>query len=75
MGVIKFLAVVPFLGILIGVPMFNRVEPLVLGMPLLLAWVVLWIVLTAAIMGIIYMFDPANREPPDRPADRMEDRS
>lgn len=56
-----FLAVLPFVGILIGVPFVNRVEPLVLGMPLVLAWIVMWIVLSAVIMGIIYWLDPANR--------------
>jgi hypothetical protein len=58
---VKYLAVLPFLGILVGVPFFNQVEPLVLGMPLILAWIVLWIVLTAAIMGLVYLCDPANR--------------
>jgi hypothetical protein len=62
MNVVKYLAVLPFLGILAGVPLLNRVEPLVLGMPLVLAWIVLWIVLTAAIMAIIYCCDPANRD-------------
>ena len=62
MAFVKWLAVLPFLGILVGVPLLNRVEPLVLGMPLILAWIVLWIVLTAGIMGIIYLCDPANRE-------------
>jgi hypothetical protein len=59
---IRALAVLPFLGILGGVPWLNRVEPLVFGMPLLLAWIVLWILLTAVIMGIIYVCDPANRD-------------
>lgn len=61
MAWIRWLAVLPFLGILVGVPLLNQVEPTVLGMPLVLAWIVLWILLTAAIMGIIYRFDPANR--------------
>lgn len=62
MGFVKILAVLPFLGILVGVPLLNQVEPLVLGMPLILAWIVLWIILTAAIMAIIYLCDPANRD-------------
>ena len=62
MRFVKFLAVLPFLGILVGVPLLNRVEPLVLGMPLVLAWIVLWVVLTAVIMAIIYRCDPANRD-------------
>ena len=61
MAFVKWLAVLPFLGILVGVPLLNRVQPLVLGMPLILAWIVLWILLTAVIMGIIYLLDPANR--------------
>ncbi|MCG5073294.1 DUF3311 domain-containing protein [Paraburkholderia tagetis] len=58
---LRLLAALPFIGILIGVPFVNRTEPLVLGMPLVLAWIVLWVVLTAAIMGIVYKLDPANR--------------
>ncbi|MBN8909765.1 MAG: DUF3311 domain-containing protein, partial [Rhodospirillales bacterium] len=59
--VMRFLAVLPFLGILVGTPFFNRVEPFVLGLPLILAWLLLWILLTSAIMAIVYRFDPANR--------------
>ncbi len=62
MGVIRYLAVLPFIGILVGVPFFNRVEPIIFGMPLLLAWMVLWILLTAVILAIIYACDPANRD-------------
>jgi len=51
----------PFIGILLGVPFVNRTEPLVLGMPLVLAWIVMWVVLAAAIMGIVYRLDPTNR--------------
>jgi hypothetical protein len=62
MAFVKWLAVLPFLGILVGVPLLNQVQPLVLGMPLILAWIVLWILLTAVIMGVIYLLDPANRD-------------
>jgi len=59
---VRLLAALPFIGILVGVPFVNRTEPLVLGMPLVLAWIVMWVVLTSAIMGIVYLFDPANRD-------------
>lgn len=59
----RLLAVLPFIGILVGTPFFNRVTPLVLGLPLILAWLLLWILLTSAIMALIYRADPANRRP------------
>ncbi|PXW14624.1 DUF3311 domain-containing protein [Paraburkholderia caballeronis] len=62
---LRLLAVLPFIGILFGVPFVNRTEPLILGMPLVLAWIVMWVVLTSVIMGIVYLLDPANRVPPD----------
>ncbi len=59
----RWLALLPFLGILVGTPFLNRVTPFVLGFPLILAWLVFWVVATAAIMALIYATDPANREP------------
>lgn len=61
MAYVKLLAALPFLGILVGVPLLNRVEPLVMGMPLILTWIVFWVVLTAVIMLVVYWCDPANR--------------
>ena len=66
MAMIKALAALPFLGILVGSVFLNRVTPLVLGLPMLLAWLLLWIVLTSAIMAVIYVTDPANRVPSPR---------
>ncbi len=59
-----FLAALPFLGILVGSIFLNRVNPLIAGLPTLLAWLVMWVVLTSAIMGLIYLLDPENRGPP-----------
>jgi hypothetical protein len=70
MGMIRYLALLPFIGILAGVPFVNQVDPIIFGMPLLLAWMVMWILLSAVIMAIIYACDPANRDtsgPGNRP--------
>jgi Protein of unknown function (DUF3311) len=53
----RALAVIPAAAIL-GAPFVaNRVEPLVLGMPVLLAWIVGCGVLTSATVAVIYMLD------------------
>jgi hypothetical protein len=60
---VRWLAILPFLGILIGVSFTNSVEPFVLGIPFVLAWIVGWVLLSSLIMGIIYFFDPINAAP------------
>ncbi|MBB3868640.1 DUF3311 domain-containing protein [Geobacillus sp. NFOSA3] len=59
---IRWLMVLPFLGILGGIPFANKVTPYVLGMPFILFWLVAWVILTSAIMAIVYRFDPEVRE-------------
>jgi hypothetical protein len=62
MRAVRWLAVLPFLGMLVGPFFLNRVSPSVLGMPFLLAWLVAWILLTAAIMALIFWLDPENQD-------------
>ena len=52
MKLIQWLAALPALGMLAGPFFLNRVEPLVLGMPLLLAWLVGCTVATSATLGV-----------------------
>jgi hypothetical protein len=59
---IRWLAVLPFLAMLVGPFFVNQVTPFVLGMPFLLAWFVAWVLLTSAIMAVIFRFDATNRE-------------
>ena len=61
MRLIYLLAALPFIGILGGIFFANRVEPYVLGLPFILFWIVMWVVLTSVIMGIVYVLDPTNR--------------
>ena len=63
---IYILGVLPFLGLLGGLPFANRVHPFVLGLPFILFWIVLWVVLTAVIMAVIYALDPINRDGAER---------
>jgi xanthosine utilization system XapX-like protein len=59
---LRVLAALPFIGILLGVPFVNRVEPLMLGMPFVLAWIVMWVLLSSIIMAIVYRLYPSNRQ-------------
>lgn len=54
------LALLPVIGMLGGLPFANRVYPLVLGLPFLMAWLVGWVVATAGIMAWILRLDRLN---------------
>jgi uncharacterized protein DUF3311 len=56
------LAAIPFVGILVGMFFANSVEPYVLGLPFAMFWVVLWVVVAAALMAIVYRLDARERE-------------
>lgn len=62
----RWLAVVPAVGMLGGVPFANRVTPYVFGLPFLLFWVTAWVVSTSAIMWLIYALDRAREPDPER---------
>jgi hypothetical protein len=51
------LSALPFIGILGGIFFVNDVEPYVFGLPFALFWVTLWVLITAAIMAIVYRLD------------------
>jgi pilus assembly protein TadC len=58
----QLLAIIPFIGLLGGVPFANKVTPYVFGMPFVLFYIVLWVVITSVIMAIVFKMDPANQE-------------
>jgi hypothetical protein len=62
MKILYILSILPFIGILGFLPLVNRVEPFVLGMPFNMFWMVAWIFLTSIILGIMYKLDPRNQE-------------
>lgn len=59
------LALVPVAAILGGAFFANRIRPFVLGLPFFVFWICAAAVATAALMGLVYLLDPANREPED----------
>ncbi len=56
----RWLAALPAILMLGGVPFANRVQPYVLGLPFLLFWILLWVVLTSGVMALVYALDQAD---------------
>lgn len=57
----QLLLLIPFIGMCVLLPMANRIEPYVLGMPFLLFWIVLWMLLSSLTLLVVYKLDPANQ--------------
>ncbi len=48
------LALVPVLALTLGIPFANRLEPRIAGLPFLLAYIVVWILLTPVFLVAVY---------------------
>ena len=48
------LGLIPFLGICLSVPLWDRIHPMILGLPFNLFWLILWIPLTTLCMWGAY---------------------
>jgi hypothetical protein len=51
------LGCIPFLTLVFLLPLANRIEPVILGLPFLLFWIVLWILLTPLILLAAYLLE------------------
>lgn len=54
------LAILPFLGMCFSVPLWDRVYPLVLGIPFNMAWLIAWIPLTSLCLWGAYRLGKAS---------------
>ncbi|WP_268875920.1 DUF3311 domain-containing protein [Gottfriedia acidiceleris] len=57
----QLLLIVPFIGMCVLLPLANRIEPFFLGVPFLLFWIVLWMILSSVILFIVYKLDSTNK--------------
>lgn len=55
------LGALPFIGMLVLVPVANRDTPFAFGLPFLLVWMVVWVILTSVCLSIVYFTDPQNK--------------
>lgn len=59
---LHLLSFIPILGFLIGVPLANRIEPYVLGLPFSMFWIVMCVVLSSLTVLVMYKFDQHDEE-------------
>ncbi len=65
------LALIPFAGICFSVPAWDRIQPMVLGLPFNLFWLLAWTVLTPiCLWGAYLLMTPASQ--PDCETDSGE---
>ena len=64
------LALVPALALVTGLPFVNRLQPVVLGLPFLLAWILGWVLVTPLFLAAAYFLvepkDGGSRPGADR---------
>jgi hypothetical protein len=59
------LALIPFAAMCFSVPLWDRIEPMLLGLPFNLLWLTCWVVLSSLCLWRVYRLESA-RERRDR---------
>ncbi len=59
----RWLALLPTLALCVGAPLIDRLHATVAGVPLLLVWIVAWLLLTSVIMAVIAALDRRMERP------------
>ncbi|MCX6564634.1 MAG: DUF3311 domain-containing protein [Candidatus Aminicenantes bacterium] len=59
------LGAVPFLTLVFALPFVNRVEPVILGFPFILFWIVAWVALTPVLLFLADRIERRDRPPDD----------
>ena len=54
------LGLIPFVAMCLSVPLWDRVDPMLLGIPFNLAWLICWIVLSSLCLWAAYRVEAAR---------------
>lgn len=57
------LGAIPFITLVFALPLVNRVEPVILGLPFLLFWILGWVLLTPFILLAAYLVERKGNPP------------
>jgi Protein of unknown function (DUF3311) len=60
------LALIPFLTMCFCVPLWDRIHPMLLGLPFNMLWLIVWIVLSSLCMWCAYRVETARDIPAGR---------
>jgi hypothetical protein len=66
------LGAIPFLMLVFALPLVNRLDPVVLGLPFLLFWILSWVALTPLILFLAYVLE-RKYNPPETEEDPLPD--
>ena len=59
------LGLIPFIAMCLSVSLWDRIQPMIFGLPFNLFWLIAWIVLSSLCMGAAYRVEAArNRKDP-----------
>lgn len=56
------LGLIPFVGMCFSVTLWDRVDPMILGVPFNLAWLIAWILLSSLCMWAAYRVEAAREK-------------
>ncbi len=59
------LGAIPFLTLVFALPLVNRIKPVVLGLPFILFWILLWVALTPLVLFVAYKIEKKFNPPED----------
>jgi hypothetical protein len=48
-------ATIPFITLVFALPLVNRLEPVILGLPFLLFWILFWVIMTPPLLFVAYL--------------------
>ena len=65
------LALIPFAAMCFSVALWDRVQPMIFGLPFNFFWLVCWIVLTSVCMWLAYRLEIRAGRTPSRTAGKM----
>ncbi len=57
------LGLIPFVAMCFTVPLWDRIDPMLLGLPFNLFWLIVWIVLSSLCLAIAYRRESGRRKP------------